>query len=215
LASPERSTTFKTAIHLIPRSIARVSPAPPAARKAPLANLVGALIAACHHAAANPYTGAILLTGADSGFCAGSDLAALAALDAVGRGQFEAESGRLARLFATLPLPVLAAVHGFAIGGGLTLAAACDIVVTHPDTRFSLPEVPIGLFPAWGLDAVATRIGLPAARRLAWGIETITGAHAAALGLADQLATDPTAPRSRQHARKLRPPNPRTLGPAN
>ena len=92
------------------------------------------------------------------------------------------------RLFGELPVPVIAAVHGFAIGGGLTLATSCDVVVTHVTARWSLPEVPIGLFPAWGLQSVTARVGVPAARRLAWGAETLTGAQAVQLGLADHLA---------------------------
>ena len=48
-------------------------------------------------------------------------------------------------------------------------------------------EVPVGLFPAWGLDAVIRRVGVPAARRLAWGIDTLSGREAHALGLADEI----------------------------
>lgn len=137
--------------------------------------------------------GAIVLTGAGTGFCAGSDLAGLAEMNAQQRHDFEAASGLLARCLVAHPVPVLAAVHGFAIGGGLTLAAACDIVVTHPDAGWSLPEVPIGLFPAWGLEAVELRIGRPLARRLSWGIDKFDGAQAYACGLADTLADDPLA----------------------
>ncbi len=135
----------------------------------------------------------MVLTGAGRGFCAGSDLAGLAAMDAAGKSAFEAESGRLARRIMAHRLPVLAAVHGFAVGGGLTLAAACDIVLTAPDAKWSLPEVPIGLFPAWGLEAVRLRVGRPAARRLAFGIDTLLGDAAVAMGLADAMAEAPLA----------------------
>ena len=133
----------------------------------------------------------LILTGAGKGFCAGSDLAALAAMTAEERSAFEKDCGVLARRLASFPIPTVAAVHGFAIGGGLTLAAACDIVVTHPAAKWSLPEVPIGLFPAWGLQHVALRTGRPVARRLSWGLETLDGAGAAAVGLADHMADDP------------------------
>lgn len=136
---------------------------------------------------------ALVLTGAGRGFCAGSDLAGLAAMAMHERRAFEASSGRLARRIGAHPLPVIAAVSGFAIGGGLTLAAACDIVVTRPDAKWSLPEVPIGLFPAWGLEAVVHRTGRPAARRLAWGIDMLDGAEARNIGLADAVTDDPLA----------------------
>jgi len=73
------------------------------------------------------------------------------------------------------------------------LAAACDIVVTDPDAKWSLPEVPIGLFPAWGLEAVTLRVGRPKARRLAWGIDTLSGEAAFAMGLADMVSENPFA----------------------
>jgi enoyl-CoA hydratase/carnithine racemase len=114
-------------------------------------------------------------------------------MDAPARSAFEDASGRLARMLQSFPRPVIAAVHGYAIGGGLTLAAACDIVVTARDTKWSLPEVPIGLFPAWGLEAVAARIGRPRARQLSWGIDLLDGQEAVAMGLADRLAGDPLA----------------------
>jgi enoyl-CoA hydratase/carnithine racemase len=107
--------------------------------------------------------------------------------------RFEADSGRLARAMGHCRRPVVAAVHGFAIGGGLTLAAACDVVVTTADAKWSLPEVPIGLFPAWGLGAVIARTGMPAARRLCWGIDTLSGQAAKDIGLADLIAEDAEA----------------------
>ncbi|GGD80856.1 enoyl-CoA hydratase/isomerase family protein [Croceicoccus mobilis] len=137
--------------------------------------------------------GAIVLSGGGRGFCAGSDLAALAAMTAGERSRFEADCGTLARRIVAYPRPVVCAVHGFAIGGGLTLAAACDIVVSSPDAKWSLPEVPIGLFPAWGLEGVTTRAGIVAARRLSFGIDILSGADAHACGLVDRLADDPVA----------------------
>ncbi len=162
----------------------------PAARNAMSATLVEELLAVLD--GAND-AGAILLHGCGRGFCAGSDLARLASMSQNGREAFEAASGLLARRIMAHPRPVLAAVHGFAIGGGLTLAASCDIVVTDPDAKWSLPEVPIGLFPAWGLEAVSLRVGRPKARRLAWGIDTLSGEAAFAMGLADMVSENPFA----------------------
>jgi enoyl-CoA hydratase/carnithine racemase len=79
------------------------------------------------------------------------------------------------------------------LGGGLTLATSCDIVITDPAPNWSLPEVPIGLFPAWGLASVVRRTGTPAARQLCWGIDILTGIQAVEMGLADVAAPDPLA----------------------
>jgi enoyl-CoA hydratase/carnithine racemase len=163
----------------------------PKQRNAMSVGLVERLLALLDEVAGNSARGAIVITGTGRGFCAGSDLAGLAAMEPAARSAFEAASGKLSRRIACHPLPILAAVHGFAIGGGLTLAAACDIVATTADAKWSLPEVPIGLFPAWGLEAVLDRVGRPMARRLAWGIDTVDGESACELGLADVVADDP------------------------
>lgn len=135
--------------------------------------------------------GAIVISGEGRGFCAGSDLSDLAGMSAQQRSRFEEDCGCLARTMTTHPRPILAAVHGFAIGGGLTLAAACDIVISTAAAKWSLPEVPIGLFPAWGLEPVTIRVGRAFAKRLAFGIDTFSGTEALAAGLADLLAEDP------------------------
>jgi enoyl-CoA hydratase/carnithine racemase len=163
----------------------------PERRNAMSVGLVDTCIAWLESARTDPDLRALVIHGAGTGFCAGSDLGGLAEMDAAARSAFEEASGRLARMLQEFPRPVIAAVHGYAIGGGLTLAAASDIVVTAPDAKWSLPEVPIGLFPAWGLEAVAARIGRPRARRLSWGIDTLDGREAVAIGLVDTLAEDP------------------------
>jgi len=131
---------------------------------------------------------ALIVSGEGSGFCAGSDLSGLSIMDADAREQFEHESGSLVRRIVDLPIPVIAKVRGFAIGGGLTLAAACDLIISHADSKWSLPEVPIGLFPAWGLGYLASRTGTPTARRLSFGIDTLSGREAYEAGLVDILA---------------------------
>jgi enoyl-CoA hydratase len=129
----------------------------------------------------------LLIAGEGAGFCAGSDLRELAHMTDEQRLFFERESGRLARQIAKLPFPVIAKVHGFAIGGGLTLAAACDLVIAHPESQWSLPEVPIGLFPAWGLSYLKARVGIPVARRLCFGVDRLNGRDAHSVGLVDYL----------------------------
>jgi enoyl-CoA hydratase len=145
----------------------------------------------------------IMLSGAGTGFCAGSDLTDLAKADAGERRRFEEESGRLARTIAALRKPVIAAAHGFAVGGGLTLAAACDIVVTGARSRWSLPEVALGLFPAWGLTAVVDRVGRAAARGLTWGFETLDGTQAWRIGLADRVVEGDVTAEALQIARQV------------
>ena len=160
----------------------------PAQRNAMSDALVAELINAIHAFETDDGGRAMVLSGGGNGFCAGSDLRGLAAMNAAQQSAFEEASGRVARMLTDCPKPVVAAVHGFAVGGGFTLAIAADIVVTEAAAKWSLPEVPIGLFPAWGLGAVERRCGVTAARRLSWGIDTLDGAEAVRVGLADVLA---------------------------
>ena len=132
--------------------------------------------------------GAIVLTGADPSFCAGSDLKELGRLDLAGMVANEAETAAMARRIALLGTPVIAAVEGHALGGGFILAVSCDLVVAAETSRWSLPEVPNGWLPPWGLKALLSRVGPSMARRLVWGFEAMDGSEAVRLGIADFAA---------------------------
>lgn len=132
--------------------------------------------------------GAVVLTGAAPSFCAGSDLKELGAMDVRGMVRHEARTASMARAIGFLDLPVIAAVEGHALGGGFILAMSCDLVVTAETAKWSLPEVPNGWLPPWGLKALASRVGMTTARRLVWGYEVLDGATACDLGVADYLA---------------------------
>jgi len=160
----------------------------PARRNAICSELVAALRAALAQHDGDPQTAALVLTGSPPGFCAGSDLKELATFDLAGMRAHEADSAALARSIALLEKPVVAAVDGFALGGGLVLAASCDIVVTAPGARWHLPEVSIGWIPPWGLETLTARVGPVLARRLTWGSEPFDGREAHRIGIANYLA---------------------------
>lgn len=160
----------------------------PQRRNALGTELVQALDKALRDADANPAIGAAVLTGTAPSFCAGSDLKELGRLDIAGMEAHEAETAAIARRIGLLQLPVIAAVEGHALGGGFVLAISCDLVVSASDARWSLPEVPNGWLPPWGLKALTARTGPATARRLVWGFETLGGAEAVRLGVADFLA---------------------------
>lgn len=138
----------------------------------------------------NPAIRVTVITGCAPGFCAGSDLKELATMDLRGMCEHEADTGRFCRSISQLHKPVIAAVEGFALGGGFVFAASCDIVVTGASCRWHLPEVRIGWIPPWGLEALVARLGPVAARRFTWGSEECRGNDAHRVGLADYLAPD-------------------------
>lgn len=135
-------------------------------------------------------TSAIVLTGAAPCFCAGSDLKELGSLDVPGMAAHEAETAAVARYIGMIDCPVIAAVEGYALGGGFILAASCDLVVTAETARWRLPEVANGWLPPWGLTALERRTGPVVARRLIWGIDDVDGSAALALGIADYCVAD-------------------------
>ncbi len=160
----------------------------PAARNALSSGLVAQLLGALTELDDDPDVRVAVLVGAPPGFCAGSDLKELAGLTVDGMVRHEERTGHAVRAIAQLGIPVIAAVEGFALGGGFLLATGCDVVVSATDARWHLPEVRLGWVPPWGLQTLVTRTGAAAAKRLAWGDLPLTGQQAHRLGVVDELA---------------------------
>lgn len=97
---------------------------------------------------------------------------------------------RLTSIIRDFPVPVIAATHGYAIGGGVALAAACDWVVTTSSTRWLMPEVSLGWAPPWGVDDVYRRMG-PRALSFLLTNDPLSGEEALRTGLVDIVDEDP------------------------
>ena len=110
----------------------------------------------------------LIVTGAgDKAFVAGADIAAMAKMSAVDGLDFSRLGHRVMESFEDLPIPVIAAVNGFALGGGLELALACDLIVASEKARFGQPEINLGLIPGFGgTQRLPHRIGHNKAREL-------------------------------------------------
>lgn len=135
----------------------------------------------------DPSVRSIVLLGTPPAFCAGSDLKELAGLSITEMCDHEADMAEAARVITEISKPVIAAVEGYALGGGFILAATCDVVVTARDARWHLPEVPNGWLPPWGLGALLARVGPVRARLLTWAAEAMDGNEAYRMGLADYV----------------------------
>lgn len=138
---------------------------------------------------------ALIVAGAGRGFCAGADLAGFADLDDVFSGREAALAGQdVMNSLAALPIPVIAALHGFAVGGGLELALACDLRIVAPGTRLGLPETTRGLIPGYGgTQRLPRLIGEARALDLILTGRLVDAEEAVAMGLASRLETDPLA----------------------
>jgi enoyl-CoA hydratase len=95
--------------------------------------------------------GAVIITGAgEKAFVAGADIAELKALDTAGARVQALRGQAVFQRIESMPKPVIAAVNGFALGGGCELALACHIRIASENARFGLPEVSLGIIPGYG-----------------------------------------------------------------
>ena len=147
-----------------------------------------ALDAAACEALGDAVTGAasggaavVVLTGAGGHFCAGGDLAT------VTEDRFLAALRSALDAVVAVPVPVIAAVEGVALGAGLQLAVACDLRVAAPDSRFGIPAAKLGLMlDHWSVQRLALLAGHGPARAMLLAAEEVDGATAVRLGLAQR-----------------------------
>ena len=170
--------------------VAHVALNRPDKRNALSAALCHELVKTLEEADHDPGAGAILLTANGKAFCAGMDL------DEIGIAGSEAINQAHEQLFtigARVSTPIVAAVRGPALGGGMGLAANCHIVVAAEDASFGLTEIRLGLWPFLIFRAVAEAIGERRSIELALTGRTFGGREAVELGLAHEVAAEPEA----------------------
>ncbi|MBS0376405.1 MAG: enoyl-CoA hydratase/isomerase family protein [Proteobacteria bacterium] len=175
--------------------VVRLSLNRPAQRNALDGTLIGALQAAVASHATRPATRVLLIAAEGTAFCAGADLHAMLALGRGDRAASVQDASQLAALLLALrdcPKPSIALVQGPAFGGGMGLAAACDVAIGSTAARFRLPEVQLGLVPAVISPYVIEALGHRQARRYFLSGEQIDAARAVELGLL-HLAVAPEA----------------------
>jgi enoyl-CoA hydratase len=132
---------------------------------------------------------AAVLTGAgEKAFVAGADIAAMEKLSAVEGRAFSRFGQDVFAAVENLPIPVIAAVQGFALGGGLELALACDLILAGERARFGQPEINLGIIPGFGgTQRLPRRIGLGRARELIYSGRMIDAAEALRIGLVNRV----------------------------
>jgi 2-(1,2-epoxy-1,2-dihydrophenyl)acetyl-CoA isomerase len=134
---------------------------------------------------------AIVLTGAGGTFCAGGDLSSMRSDDPVGSRHRLELGHRIIRLLFAGPKPSVAAVEGHALGFGLALTLACDMVVAHPQTVLGATQSRVGLMPDMALLwTLPQRVNMGRAKQIMMLGEPFTASEAAVLGLVDVFAED-------------------------
>ncbi|MGD9569602.1 MAG: short-chain-enoyl-CoA hydratase [Sedimentibacter sp.] len=130
----------------------------------------------------------VVLTGEGKSFVAGADIAYMRDLDPAGAKRFSEDGSRLFRKIETLNKVVIAAVNGFALGGGCELAMACDIRIASVKAKFGQPEVGLGIIPGFsGTQRLARLIGLGRAKELIFTGGYVDAEEAYRIGLVNKL----------------------------
>lgn len=134
-------------------------------------------------------TKAIIITGVgERSFCAGADIAYMVNIDPIKAERYASSAQAVLNKIERLEKPVIAAVNGFALGGGCELALACDIRIASGNAKIGQPEVTIGIPPGWGGTQRLARIVGPAkAKELIFTGKMITAEEAAQIGLVNKV----------------------------
>lgn len=165
-----------------------------------------AIVAAAERVGADPSVRAVVLSGEGRGFCAGLDFSSFQAMAGSGprpapespsplgrpEGSVANRGQMVAFAWAEMAVPVIAAVHGVALGGGLQIALGADIRIVAPDARLSVLEIRWGLSPDMtGTHMLPRLVGLDVAKELTWTGRMVSGEEAVSIGLATRVSDDP------------------------
>jgi enoyl-CoA hydratase len=168
--------------------------------------VVEELEAAFERAAEEPAVRGVIVTGAgDKAFAAGADISELARLAPLEARAYSARGQWVFRQLETLGKPTVAAVNGYALGGGLELAMACTVRFAAPHARLGLPEVKLGLIPGFGgTQRLPRLVGRGRALELMLSGEPVEAAEACRIGLVNAVAPEGELMRfSREWLRKV------------
>ena len=189
---------YQHLLYAVQDSVATITVNRPSVRNALNVATVSELGGAFEQAKNDPVVRVVILTGAgDKAFVAGADIGEIAKLDEVTGREFSERGQRVFDAIEILSKPVIAAVNGYALGGGCELAMACTLRVASENAVFGQPEVKLGLIPGYGgTQRLPRLIGKGRALRLLLTGETVTAREGLALGLVD-VVTPPDSLMSR------------------
>ena len=168
--------------------------------------MFAAIAAAGDQVASDPSVRVVVLSGAGASFCAGLDFSSFQSMAGGDRAAADAQdspgamkAGRITHLgqqvawtWQEVPVPVIAAVHGHALGGGIQIALGADIRLVHPDTKMSVRELHWGLVPDMtGTQVLSSLVRPDIAKELTFTARVFDGREAFAMGLATRLTETP------------------------
>jgi enoyl-CoA hydratase/carnithine racemase len=169
------------------------------------AEMFVALVEAAADLAADTSVRAVVLSGEGRAFSAGLDFSGFMAMAGSGQGDglavIGSTDGRITHLaqqaahgWTEVPVPVIAAVHGHCLGGGLQIALGADLRIVHPEAKLAVLEIRWGLTPDMTIThTLPPLVGADVAKELTWTGRSVSGTEAVALGLCTRAADDPRA----------------------
>ncbi len=130
----------------------------------------------------------LIVTGAGKAFVAGADISVMAKFDSLEAKRFALFGQAILNRLGSLAQPVIAAVNGFALGGGCELALACDFIYASEAAKFGQPEINLGVIPGFGgTQRLARRVGLAMAKELCLTGDMIGAEEAFRIGLVNKV----------------------------
>jgi enoyl-CoA hydratase len=148
----------------------------------------------------------VVLTGAgEKAFVAGADIKEMAGMNAYAGQQFALKGQRVMLMIEKMKKPVIAAVNGYALGGGLELALGCDFIYASQKARFGFPEVTLGIIPGFGgTQNLSRRIGVARANELIFTGKMIDASKATEWGIVNEIfAPEELLPKALETAQSI------------
>jgi enoyl-CoA hydratase len=179
---------YENLIYELKNNIAYITVNRPQALNALNRDLLDELYAAFNDAANDEEVKAIILTGEGKAFVAGADIAEMNKLNAIEGRAMMAKGHTVMNFVESINKPVIAAVNGFALGGGCELAMACDIRIASEKAKFGQPEVNLGIIPGFGgTQRLPRLVGTGMGKYLIMTGEMISADEAYRIGLAEKV----------------------------
>ncbi len=181
--------TYEHIIFEIKKNIAVITINRPKSLNALNTDVLNELFCAFEEVSSNPDIRVLILTGSgEKAFVAGADIAELAELNTLQAKLFASGGHKTMAAIGDLSIPVIAAVNGFALGGGLELALSCDFIYASDNAKFGLPEITLGLIPGFGGTQRLSRIiGKNLAKELIFTGKIISADEAFQMGFVNKI----------------------------
>jgi len=153
----------------------------------------------------DPSVKVLIITGAEKAFVAGADIKEMLPMSAAQAQNWCLTAQAVFNLFETIPQPVIAAINGFALGGGCEMAMACDIRIASEKAKFGQPEVSLGIIPGFaGTQRLPRLVGKGIAKELIYTGDMIDAQEALRIGLVNKVtAPEELLPAAKAMAQKI------------